>query len=698
MDPTLKLFVLPDFNSDKYVRELSQNCIGGPELVRLRNKVQTLSEETSGQLKKNVYQNYIQFIETAKEISHLESEMYQLSHLLSEQRSLLTSLSNTTILGEETPVSVEVVVNKESNKKQAEEDSRRDKLTTIMENVEGCGNLLDVSTRVLTHEGDLLELDPIENNPMKRVHGYLFNDGLMLAAWNSNRRGPIRYKFEALYDLGSLAVVNVRDLGNVKYAFKLLAFPDTRLFQGTSTSTKKEWLEKFDQAKRARLNQDPIKRESVVERSPSRTISIDSPNLNPFDETEDEAILHPDWLSESPEELDVFIAQRHFEDALTVLQKAKEYFSKYVPPSGQVDHTFIEIKNKIDQRQVTLTEVLMKELEVSPDKSLQGGLRAARRAVRLLNQLERSTQACKLFLKLCSSMMRTQCKRVKREGSATVYIQHLSSVVFTNMCHMTEEFLRAFPNSPSCSSAFIVWASKELNIFTTHFIKQVFITQTSLTTLTECVVLARSQCERLCGYGIDFCYQLDGAFRTPLTKAIREARDKVIDAVKLRSMEDNWIPTNLKSKSGLARCLQEYIKMDLILENYVTGDCWLQLTQNTLSFTKLFLILLEDCLKLQTAELIYTIDEALFDVLDAQIKHIALSLRNETQGEQRQFMIKNADFLLTTLVGLSQKKYSNAVGFESVSMARVVKENTALLHGITPSNRQIPKYSSNEYL
>lgn len=34
----------------------------------------------------------------------------------------------------------------------------------------------------------------------------------------------------------------------------------------------------------------------------------------------------------------------------------------------------------------------MKELEVNPDKSLQGGLQAARRAVRLLNQLGRATQ------------------------------------------------------------------------------------------------------------------------------------------------------------------------------------------------------------------------------------------------------------------------------------------------------------------
>lgn len=696
-DPTLKLLGSLDFNPDKYVRGLSQNCVGGPELVRLRNKIQNLSEETSGNLKKNVYQNYMQFIDTAKEISHLESEMYQLSHLLSEQRSLLNSLSTTSVLGDETPIVVEADSSKQNGEEQ-EEETRRHKLATILGNVEGCGTLLDLPGRVLIHEGDLLELDPIENNPLKRIHGYLFTDGLMLSAWNANRRGPMRYKFEAFYELGSLAVVNVRDLGNVKYAFKLLAFPDTKLFQSTSNSNKKEWLEKFDQTKKARLTQEQIKRESICEKSPSRTISIESPNLNPFDETEEEIALHPEWLLETPEELDVYVAQRHFEDALNLLQKAKEYFAHYVPQNGQPDHQFIEIKRKVEQRHFALTEVLMKELEVSPDKSLQGGLRAARRAVRLLNQLGRSTQSCNLFLKLCSSMMRTQCKRVKREGSATVYIRHLSSVVFTNMCHMTEEFLRAFPDSPSCSSSFIVWASSEINLFTTHFIKQVFISQTSLTTLTECVVLARTQCERLCTYGIDLCYQLDGAFRTPLTRAVRDTRDKLIDSVKLRSIDDKWIPTNLRSKSGLARCLQEHGEMGLNLESYVTGDCWLQLTNNTLSFTKLFLSLLEDCLKLQTSELLYTINETLFEVLDAQIKHLEQSLRNEKQSDQRQFIIKNADFLLTTLVGLAQKKYIAAVGFECSSLGKLVKEHAAVLHGVTPMNRQIPKYSSNEYL
>lgn len=53
------------------VREICVNYLGKPEFVRLKNVIQSLSEETSSNLKKNVYQNYMQFIDTAKEISRI---------------------------------------------------------------------------------------------------------------------------------------------------------------------------------------------------------------------------------------------------------------------------------------------------------------------------------------------------------------------------------------------------------------------------------------------------------------------------------------------------------------------------------------------------------------------------------------------------------------------------------------------------
>lgn len=74
----------------------------------------------------------------------LESEMYQLSHLLTEQRSLLAALASTSLLGSTNAGSSsgsentsDVTVRPEEQQ-QREEEERRRKLTAALEKVEGC--------------------------------------------------------------------------------------------------------------------------------------------------------------------------------------------------------------------------------------------------------------------------------------------------------------------------------------------------------------------------------------------------------------------------------------------------------------------------------------------------------------------------------------------------------------------------------
>lgn len=98
--------------------------------------------------------------------------------------------------------------------------------------------MLEVPGRLYLYEGDLLEIDPTENTAIKTVHVYLFADCFMITNRNPNSRGLMKYIFEVIYEIGSLAVVNVRDLGNIKHAFKLLIFPDTRVFQCSSNASK----------------------------------------------------------------------------------------------------------------------------------------------------------------------------------------------------------------------------------------------------------------------------------------------------------------------------------------------------------------------------------------------------------------------------------------------------------------------------
>lgn len=64
--------------------------------------------------------------------------MYQLSHLLSEQRSLLSALVDTALLADEMPVVQEVENNTEENVEEQEKDAKKRKLAAILDKVEGC--------------------------------------------------------------------------------------------------------------------------------------------------------------------------------------------------------------------------------------------------------------------------------------------------------------------------------------------------------------------------------------------------------------------------------------------------------------------------------------------------------------------------------------------------------------------------------
>ncbi len=154
--------------------------------------------------------------------------MYQLSHMITEQRNLLSELMTTSVSGErlgaldlekdeeeeqgketeeKTPSSKEfrryylnrtfqwTVDNQFHSFACSEFDEGRKRLYELLEKVEGCSHVTDVPTRYLLHDGDLVEMDIAENSALHRVHGYLMNDGFMVATWLPNRRGPIRYNF-----------------------------------------------------------------------------------------------------------------------------------------------------------------------------------------------------------------------------------------------------------------------------------------------------------------------------------------------------------------------------------------------------------------------------------------------------------------------------------------------------------------------
>lgn len=137
------------FDVQSYIREVAKEKDSSAEMKMHKRKIQEVAEHTSQKLKQNVYQNYALFINTSKEISSLEAEMYQLSHMLNEHESLTRALSNVALTV--TPT----VVNESGT------EPEKHSIASLLETVEGCSSVTEVPGRFLVYSSLLTELHQV---------------------------------------------------------------------------------------------------------------------------------------------------------------------------------------------------------------------------------------------------------------------------------------------------------------------------------------------------------------------------------------------------------------------------------------------------------------------------------------------------------------------------------------------------------
>ncbi|XP_037100113.1 exocyst complex component 8 [Syngnathus acus] len=651
-----RLLESPNFDPQNYVKQLSQQSDGDRDLQEHRQKIQNLADETAQNLKKNVYKNYRQFIETAKEISYLESEMYQLSHILTEQKSIMESITQALLSTDKDETSKEMQA---AFPKESEEVKQRS-LTSLLEKVEGGKTIMDTPGRHLVYNGDLVEFDVDNMSPVQKVHAFLMNDCLLIATWLANRRGAVKYKYNALYDLESFAVVNVKDNPPMKDMFKILMFPDSRIFQAENSKIKKEWLEILDETKKNKANKERGKEEEKKPMSPVRT----EVSTNPFDqddddeqtEVEESVDLGLEWIQELPEDLDVCIAQRDFEGAVDLLDKLSEYL-KEQPLTPKVK----ELRAKVDERVRQLTDVLV--FELSPDRSLRGGPQATRRAVSQLIRLGQSTKACELFLKNRAAAVQTAIRQLRIEGATLLYIHKLCNIFFTGLLETAKEFQMDFAGNTGCYSAFVVWSRSAMRMFVDAFSKQVFDSKESLSTASECVKVAKEHCLQLTDIGLDLTFTLESLLVKDVKAALLSYKDVIVEASKHRNSEEMWRRMNLMTPEALTKLKEEMRASGMsTFDAYTGADCWVNLSYTLVAFTKQLLSFLEEALKLYFPELHTVLLESLREIVLVAVQHVDYSLRCEQDADKKAFVVLNAAFLHDCVLPEVERRFEEAVG------------------------------------
>lgn len=674
--------IVPNFDPQEYVKALSQQSDADRDLQEHRQRIQNLADETALNLKKNVYKNYHQFIETAKEISYLESEMYQLSHILTEQKTIMESITQLLLSTDKEEAAKEKPT---AFPKETEEVKQRT-LTTLLEKVEGCKDIMETPGRYLVYNGDLVEYDAETMSQIQRVHAFLMNDCLLIATWLPNRRGAVRYRYHSLYQLGDLAIINVKDNGPMKDMFKVMKYPDCRIFQAENTKIKKEWLDILDETKKSKAASDKLKKEEErpmspkTPDSPANPFEVDEPAESP---TQEEAVnLSLEWIQELPEDLDVCIAQRDFEGAVDLLDKLKAYL-KDKPTTLPVK----QLRAKVEERVKQLTDVLV--FELSPDRSLRGGPRATRRAVCQLIRLGQSTKACELFLKNREAAVHTATRQLRIEGSTLLYINKLCNVFFTSLLDTAREFERDFAADSGCYSSFVVWSRSAMKMFAGAFCKQVFDSKESLSTVAECVAVAKRHCEKLSEIGLDLTFTLQSLLFKDMKAALQSYKDIIIEATKHRNSEEMWRQMNLMTPQALQKLKDEMMSSGISNFSQYTGqDCWVNLSYTIVAFTKQLLSFLEDGLKLYMAELHMVLVDGLIEIILVAVQHVDYSLRCEQDPEKKKFIRHNASFLLETILPRIEHRFEETVGLPAKQLLELHKEMLKLpsFQNVNPSS------------
>lgn len=675
-----KKFSAADFNAEDYVKGVLAKCDIYRTIYDQRNNIQQLGDETAVSLKKNVYRNYRQFIDTAKEISYLEAEMYQLSHLLTEQKSTLAEQISTDIF--ERPKGLPV-------QRDPELEAHEERKKNFLDNIKASKQLLnELAVKELFLDGELTEFDPETYSPIQKIGAYLLTDNLLITSLPSGGKLSILNMF----DLSDLAVVNVRDGQGVKNAFKVLYSLETRMFGAPSKDLKLAWLDQIERAKKnyrkgvpqlpidkMKLDDDKVKEpeneEKLGEDEEKKEHEMKSVLCSPVGYPN---LLNVEWLIELPEDLDMRIAQRDFEGAVQLVEKVRVYLMDFAESS-----TLADIRQKIDSRVQQLEAVLEKSLDNS-SSSRHVSLRSIRIYVLLLIRLGRAKFACELFLRNRGFEIKNSFKQLKMEGATVIYIQKLASVFFTAIIETGKEYMKNFPLNNNCS-AFIVWVHNELQYFAEKFSRQVFLRNCTLSSIGGCINIAVTECQRLETIGIDLAFDLQHMLLKDIMSTIFDARDQLLERIKIRVGEDNWENCDYSGRlSELQTLKKEMILLDVVeFHSYIKKDEIVILSSSTLIFVKAILTFFKECVCLYTAEIHNVLMQCLCEIFKAQSIQFEMALKDPALKIKAHFVLLNAEFVYGRIFEIIDKQVAKMIGHNS-NILSVVKNEMERLRKYSP--------------
>lgn len=605
------------------------------KLQALRTEMNAINHASQEMLKNNVFQNYQQFIDASKEISHLEQEIYQLSSLLLDQKQLIENLMQMT--GDDKS-SVQTVSSHSAS------IASVTPIQVLMQKMDGIAAILNNmrSTDKVLLYGEMMLLDPETKEDIHRAMLVLLSDRLLIG--NITPSG--KYSLESTFSLNNLAVVNVKDRESgpavADQLLKLLVFPEQRYYRCDSARVKKMWLDEFERAKRDILHEGILVRQSTIRgkrmsvqdraKRAQPTTPSKSSSLQESEEVEvnQEEIA---WLQELPAELDDCIAHRDLDQAVELIHEWKQCSSK--DPG-------IDAQLKIRENQI----VQLLSEDVRRPGAVHGGPRAMKKARTLLSQLGRGTYAMDLYLRRRSALQRAAVKDIAVSEEPLSYVRQLCTLFAAAVTDVASEL----HSQPQYYCQVLQWCSGELSVLLSLVRRHVIEVAPAMTVLAFTWGILMKTMEELTTMGIQLTFEVHRLLGPALESAIETNFGNIMHGVKLRMAEERWRPYALESESALTRLVEELSDVGLNIDWTVAGDsrAAVLLSPHAVHFARVAHSLARDLAPLRRSPARSSCDRCTHELWNEYLRHLSSSICDST------VYAYTATFVLTQVLPLCE--------------------------------------------
>ncbi|KAL3654162.1 hypothetical protein CASFOL_003843 [Castilleja foliolosa] len=243
-----------------------------------------------------------------------------------------------------------------------------------------------------------------------------------------------------------------------------------------------------------------------------------------------------DWFTQLNENLEILLAERRFDEALSALDEGERALDQKSLPAS----TLLSFQNMILQTRQKLAD----QLAESTCQASTNGFEL-RSSVQAMKQLGDGPRAHNLLLKSHHQKLNRNMQLLQPTSSShgTSYTTALSHLVFSTIAQASNDSLAIFSDEPAFTSELVTWAVNQTEAFARLIKKNVIAAPAAsgcLRVVTECVHICLGHCSLLEDRGLALCPTLLRMFRPFLEQALSASLKRIDLCTAAIAAMDDW--------------------------------------------------------------------------------------------------------------------------------------------------------------